>query len=93
MSLAQWRVVLLWAAWRLTFANDRCDNAAQQHWSHSSEASGALLVKSRISEVIAIATAPWAISRTSLFSSSSQEIGDICWYLAVRMSEEPSFRA
>ena len=31
-------------------------------------------------------------SRSSLSSSSSQEFGNICWYLAGRMSEEPSFR-
>lgn len=49
---AQLRVVLLWAAWRLTFAFYRCDNAAQRLCDIIRPRTYS--IKSRISDVIAI---------------------------------------
>ena len=71
----QWRVVLLWAAWRLTFACDRCDSAAQEYRVSFVRGFRGALPNCQISDFGSDSdtlsnsnSALWAMSRTFSFS-------------------------
>lgn len=79
----QWRVVLLWAAWRLTFACDRCDSAAQEYRVSFVRGFRGALPNCQISDLGSDSdtlsnsnSALWAMSRTFSFSITfAQNLG------------------